>query len=133
MDKRLKVILTFLGVILLLVVFYFLGKSFYSDSKGELTIILENEQAEVVSVKDVYFEEGETLLQILSNNFDVEVEEYPFGSMILKIESLDSKDNHFIAIFLNGKEPSTGIDGIEFQNGDEIRFVRTAYDPLFGS
>ncbi len=113
--------------------FYFLGKSFYSDSKGELTIILVNEQAEVVSEKDVYFEEGDTLLQILSDNFDVDIKEYSFGSMILKIDSLDSEDNYFIAIFLNGEEPSAGIDGIEFQDGDEIKFVRTAYDPLFGS
>jgi len=133
MDKRLKAVLTFLGIVLLLAVFYFLGKSFYSDSKGELTIILVNEQAEVVSEKDVCFEEGDTLLQILSDNFDVDIKEYPFGSMILKIDSLDSEDNYFIAIFLNGEEPSAGIDGIEFQDGDEIKFVRTAYDPLFGN
>ena len=53
--------------------------------------------------------------------------------MILKIDSLDSEDNYFIAIFLNGEESSSGIDGIEFQDGDEIKFVRTAYDPLFGN
>jgi len=105
-----------------------------AEYDGEITVIVHN-GSEMVSQKTLLFSEGDTLLTIIKEHYDLvcanasykpsdECRNLLFGSpVVLEIDDIKTNwtDNYF-AIYVNGTYSNLGIDIIPFKDGDIIRF-----------
>lgn len=105
-----------------------------ADYDGEITIIV-HDGLEVVSEETFLFREGDTLLEILDEHFNLvcanasykpsdECRDLLLGSpVILEINDIktDWTDNYF-AIYVNNVYSNFGIDMISLIDGDIIKF-----------
>jgi hypothetical protein len=105
-----------------------------ADYDGEITIIVHDGR-EVVSEETFLFSEGDTLLNIMNEYFDLvcanasykpsdECHDLLLGSpVILEIDNIKTNwtDNYF-AIYVNDIYSNLGIDMISLVDGDIIRF-----------
>ena len=128
MNKK-KLILS-IGVSLLLIAvmvigIYFVSKPFTSEYDGVITVEVVNLENDIIKSKEIEFNKGDKLRDLVSSNFEnFVVEESEYGAYILKIEDIVNDDNLFIyiAIYVNDEYANSGLDTLEFSNGDKISF-----------
>lgn len=71
-----------------------------------------------------------TFIELMETEFQVNYEITDCGTLLLGIESLNSKTGAFLAILKNGKMATVGIDDLEYSDGDSFEFQFTWWDPL---
>ena len=79
-----KIIGTVIGVALLVVVGFFLVDSFSAKGDGVITVRVEELDGTVLSEKEIEFYEGDTLIQLIEENFNNVVFD---NGMIMEIET----------------------------------------------
>lgn len=128
MNKK-KLILS-IGVSLLLIAvmvigIYFVSKPFTSEYDGVITVEVVNLENDIIKSKEIEFNKGDKLRDLVSSNFEnFVVEESEYGAYILRIEDIVNDDNLFIyiAIYVNDEYANSGLDTLEFKDGDKISF-----------
>ncbi len=76
----------------------------------------------IAQTKTVEFYEGDTLFDLLNNNFDTTYDTYSFGHMMTKIGVLLPEGNQYISFYVNGTLSMTGVDGVSLKDGDVYLF-----------
>lgn len=110
-----------LFAILFVIGFYLVDVQNGAVAKGELEIVITYE--EYSDVKSFQFHEGDTLFEILEENYILEYEHYlGLGNMITRIDDLIQKENMYIFIFINDEHATTGIDLIIPKDGMIVMF-----------
>ena len=130
-----KVLISLVAVALLISSFLALSYFDFSDLEGTITITLIDEIGDTISSKDYEFNSGDTLFDLLDENYDLgctdsgyrlstDCEPKLVGSRILlKIDGLETDwNNSYIAIYENDKYSVLGIDNISINDGDIFVF-----------
>lgn len=126
------------GVVICAVVLFFVLSTLQNDSDGEIQIILLDEQRNVIFDDTLEFEEEDTLLGLLQDNYTVYCGNHQYqpdeacetnfmnGRVLLGIESVQTDwFSSYIGIYINGEYSNKGIDAIPLNDGDVIQFEYT--------
>ena len=128
MNKKklvLSVVLSVVLVVAMLTAIYFITKEFTPDYDGTITVEVIGLDNEVVKSKEIEFRQGDKLIDLVAANFDnFIVEDSEYGAYILNIENIiKAEDSYlYVAIYVNGEYASSGLDTLEFNDGDKITF-----------
>lgn len=119
-------LVAFIGITLGL---YFVLREKKVDSDGYVTIEVVDVDETVVKSKKIAFKEGDTLIQIVKENFDNVLITEDSSPMIMNIETLvtPSDWSKFISIYVNDEMSMVGISQITFEDGDKISFIFTEF------
>ena len=128
MNKKklvLSVVLSVILVVVMLTAIYFITKEFTPDYDGTITVEVIGLNNEVVKSKEIEFNKGDKLVDLVAENFDnFIVENSEYGAYIVNIENIiKAEDSYvYVAIYVNGEYASSGLDTLEFNDGDKITF-----------
>src|SRR5690625_1434492 len=80
--------------------------------------ISKDEEAEVLTEKDIEVKEGDILMDVLKEHFDIEEE----GGFITGIDGVSPKEDEqlFWALFINGDLADVGAADLELTPGDQV-------------
>ncbi len=85
-----------------------------------------------LSLKDIKYHEftatkdGQSALELIENNADVEEKQFDFGVMIVAIDGLRADKNHFWAFYVNDKFAEKGVADTVLKKGDRVKMVYKA-------
>lgn len=108
-----------------------------NDDQGEITIEIVDQIGDTVHHQTMSFVEGDTLLDIMTNNFELRcannqyqpdtcTTDYLIGNVILSIDGITTDwNNTYIAIYVNDEYSNYGIDEVTLQDGNVYRFEFT--------
>ena len=128
MSKKKLIIsigLSILMIAMLVLCIIFITKPFSPKYDGEITVEVVNLEGEIIKTKDLHFNNGEKLRDLISNNFEnFVIEESEYGAYMISIETIkQDNDNHiYIALYLNGEYATSGLDTLEYTDGSVISF-----------
>lgn len=125
-NNILKIILTAVALVVLSTVVILLGREFQSKADGTVTVELVALDGSVIKSKDIDFIEGDTLVQLVQDNFNNVVID---GTMIMAIEDYvtPSDWSTFLSIKVDGVESMVGITEIPFTDGTKISLIITEF------
>jgi major membrane immunogen (membrane-anchored lipoprotein) len=94
------------------------------EKQEETTItvtLTKDKEAETLEEKEVVIEEGDILLDVMKENFDIEEKEPGY---ILSIDGTkaDEAESMFWALSVNGEMSGVGAAEVELKNGDIVNF-----------
>ena len=126
-DKKatiLKSCLTVVGIIVLAVVLVFIASKFVSKDDGKITVEFINGDVKVEEV--IGFEEGESIEDLLKENFDNVVFE---DGMLMSIEDYvtPSDWSTFISVYVDDVMSEVGLLQVEFKDGTKISLIVTEF------
>ncbi|MEN2766148.1 DUF4430 domain-containing protein [Ornithinibacillus xuwenensis] len=93
-----------------------------SEQQEEASVhikLSQDKEAEVIEEKDIVIEDGDTLMDVLKANFEVEEKD----GYVNSIEGINDKDKElkkFWMISVNGKAAEVGANDIVLKDGDEV-------------
>lgn len=89
------------------------------QTEQQVTITL-SEDGEEISSKEVSFEEGDNLLDVMRENFEIEED----GGFITAIDghAQDENANKYWLFTVNGEMSQVGANELELKEGDEVVF-----------
>jgi hypothetical protein len=127
-KKVLIIVLVIISAVGLGLGIFFISKHYASTSDGSITISVVDENNNVLKQKDIDFQKGDTLADLVKKNFNNVVID---NGMLMSIESISTPTDWstYICIYVNGTASLVGILDIVFQDGDIISFVNTVYIP----
>ena len=104
------------------------GNAFSSKADGEIQFVYVDVEGKTVIDEKLEFNEGQTLVEILQENFDNVVVE---NGMIMTFEDYVTPADwsSYICIYVNDEMSMVGIMDIEFEDDTKISFVITEYVP----
>ena len=133
MSKKLNIILTIIisliaciGIVFTII---FINNPDFAKTKGTVTIELVDLDDKKVLSKDINFKEKDTLVSIVSNEFDNVLIE---NGMVITIEEFttDTLDwSVYISILVNGEYSMLGINDIELVDELIVTFKMEEYIP----
>lgn len=122
-QKVLTIILSIVALAILVTCIIIGGKSFSANYDGKIIVEVVDIDGKVIKDKKIKFSEGDTLVELLTDNFDnVEVTGEGEWQMIQKIETIENADDWstYISIYVDDVESPVGIASIEFTDGMKI-------------
>ncbi|MED4017249.1 DUF4430 domain-containing protein [Sutcliffiella cohnii] len=97
-------------------------------SKVTIKLVKDNGE-EVISEEAFEFEAGETLLNVMEENFELTTEESSFGVMITAINGIEAGiDDYYWIYTANSEEVLVGAHEYELKDGDVIEFNYSKYE-----
>ncbi|MFP7169433.1 DUF4430 domain-containing protein [Terribacillus sp. 7520-G] len=89
------------------------------QTEQQVTVTL-TEDGKEISSKEVSFEEGDSLMDVMKENFDVEED----AGMITSIDghSQDEDENKYWLYTVNGEMAQVGAADLELSDGDDVAF-----------
>ena len=125
-NNILKLVLTIVALAAIVSVVILIGRGFSSKSDGTITVEVVALDGSIIKSKDIDFNEGEKLADLIQSNFDNVVIE---GTMIMAIEDYTTPSDWstFLSIKVDGVESMVGITEIEFTDGTKISLVITEF------
>ena len=122
-QKVLTIILRIVAIVILAVCIIVGGKSFSAKYDGKIIVEVVDIDGEIIKDKKIKFSEGDTLVELLTDNFDnVVVTGEGEWQMIQKIETIENSADwsKYISIYVDDVESPVGIASIEFTDGMKI-------------
>ena len=121
-----KIIGTVIGVALLVVVVFFLVDSFSAKGDGVITVRVEELDGTVLSEKEIEFYEGDTLIQLIEENFNNVVFD---NGMIMEIETYKTPSDWstFLSVYVDDKMSEVGLKDIVYVDGTKITLKVTEF------
>lgn len=108
--------LIILFIVFIWTVLYLLEVSKESQENGVAIVI-------ITGTYEIEFEEGETALELIMENFNTELQTYSFlGVFIICIEDICQTGTQYVIIYVDGEKSSVGISQIVLYDGIEIEF-----------
>ena len=130
-----KVICTVIGLLLIVGAYYLISTLAGAKYDGEITIELRDLDNKLLEEKEIKFNDGDKLDQLLIDAFGDELEydtTEMYGMNITKIGDLTGStfDTYliYIAIYQNGEYANFGVSFIPFEDGDVITLKLERYD-----
>ena len=128
-DKKkliLTITLSVVAVIIFVVASLMLKNHFTSDSDGQIQVEIIELDGTTKVEKMINFKEGDTLDQLISDNFDNVVIE---NGMLMSIEDYNTPADWstFISIYVDNEMSMVGLLDIEFTDGTIISLVITEF------
>ena len=103
------------------------SETFAKPLDNAVTIsVLDVDGGDIVGMKAVEIEDGDTALDVLEEVSEVEVKDSEWGPEIKSIEGVfadSNTTNSYWAFYVNGGYASVGAGGYEVQHGDNILFL----------
>lgn len=131
MNKKkliLSIILSVVALAILTICILFLTNAFESKSDGSITVELVELDGSKKATKEIEFSKGDTLIELLDENFDnVVVENGMLQSIDTFANALDWSS--YISILVDGEYSMVGVLEIEFTDGTIITFKMEEYIP----
>ena len=130
MKSKKKLILTIalslVAVVVLVELYLKINSKYTSDSDGEIQIELVALDGSIIKKKTIDFNEGDTLEQLLEENFNNVVFE---NGMLMAIEDYTTPSDWstFISVYVDGEMSMVGLLEIQFVNGTKISLIITEY------
>lgn len=131
MNKKkliLSSVLSVLALALIIVCYVLIAKPFAPKADGEIQIVLVDLDGTVLSDRQIEFNVGDTLDQLLKENYENVV---ITDGMIMSIETFTTPSDWstFISIYVNDEMSMVGLLDIKFEDGTKISFINTEYVP----
>ena len=124
-NKVLTVVCSVIAVAILAVCIIIGSKSFTANYDGKIIVEVVDKDGTVVESKNIKFVQGDTLIKVVSENFDnVVVSGEGEWQMIESIETIKNYDDwsYYICVFVNDVESQVGLASIAFEDGMKISF-----------
>ena len=130
MKKELvfKIVVTFIGIVVVALVGIFLLRDNTSDTKGDITIEVINLNGEKVINDKISFKEGDTLLGLLKENYELRSDDSYGSTFIYDIDEVKTGNDTFLGIYVNDEMSMVGVDLIELEDGLIVSFRVTIID-----
>jgi hypothetical protein len=130
MKKELifKIVVTFIGIVVVALVGIFLLRDNTSDTKGDITIEVINLNGEKVINDKISFKEGDTLLGLLKENYELRSDDSYGSTFIYDIDDVKTGNDTFLGIYVNDEMSMVGVDLIELEDGLIVSFRVTIID-----
>jgi hypothetical protein len=125
MNKKkliLSSVLSVLALAVIIVCYVLIAKPFTPKADGEIQIVLVNLDGTIVSDKKIEFNVGDTLEQLLKENYEnVAITD----GMIMSIEAFTTPSDWatFSSIYVDDEMSMVGLLDIQFEDGSKISFV----------
>lgn len=96
-----------------------------TEEESKATIeVSKDEGSEILSTKEVVFSDGDVLMDVLKENYDIETD--ATGSLIIGIDGVkpsdDEEDKKGWIYTVNNEMASVGAKEYEIKDGDQINF-----------
>ena len=126
MNKNFKkVLVTVVAAIVLVVGVFVIKDSFTSTTVGKIQVELVDLEGNA-RTKSIAFEEGDTLVSLLEDNYDNVVVD---NGMLMSIDDFTTPADWstFISIYVNDEMSMVGILEIEFEDQTKISLIMTEF------
>ncbi len=123
----LKILLTMFAVGALIGTIILVKQATTAKSDGTVTVEYVSVEGEVIKSKEIAYYEGDTLVQLIQENFEnVVIEE----GMIMTFEDYTTPSDWstFISIEVNGEQSMLGIKDIPLADGMNVSLIITIYE-----
>ena len=99
----------------------------FAKHDGELTIEIKDIDGTELDSKNIKFYEGDSLIKLIEDNFEVEYDDGEWGIFINKIGDIDSASGNtlFIEFIINGVQAPEGVGDTTPEDGVIITFKLT--------
>lgn len=127
-NKFIYIITSFFALAMLFICFYFLNNGIETKTDGEITVRFIDENSEVIFSDELGFIQGDTLIELLEENFDnIDFSDGYLKSIGELKEYSTSTSLWYISILVNGEYSEVGINLIELEDGMVISFEMAEY------
>jgi hypothetical protein len=127
-ELILKLVVTFIGIVVVALVGIFLLRENTSETKGNITIEVIDLNGEKVINDKISFKEGDTLLGLLKENYELRSDDSYGSTFIYDIDDVKTGNDTFLGIYVNNEMSMVGVDLIELQDGLIVSFIVTIID-----
>ena len=127
-ELILKLVVTFIGIVVVALVGIFLLRENISETKGNITIEVIDLNGEKVIDDKIPFKEGDTLLCLLKENYELRSDDSYGSTFIYDIDDVKTGNDTFLGIYVNNEMSMVGVDLIELQDGLIVSFRVTIID-----
>lgn len=127
-ELILKLVVTFIGIVVVALVGIFLLRENASETKGNITIEVIDLNGEKVIDDKIPFKEGDTLLGLLKENYELRSDDSYGSTFIYDIDDVKTGNDTFLGIYVNNEMSMVGVDLIELQDGLIVSFRVTIID-----
>jgi hypothetical protein len=130
MKKELvfKIVVTFIGIVVVALVGIFLLRENTSETKGNITIEVIDLNGEKVINDKISFKEGDTLLGLLKENYELRSDDSYGSTFIYDIDDVKTGNDTFLGLYVNDEMSMVGVDLIELEDGLIVSFRVTIID-----
>lgn len=125
--KKFKVVLSVVALCLLILCGSLISSSFNAANLGSINVEVVDLDKTMISQKELSYEEGDTLVSLIEENFNNVVMD---NGMLMSIETLETPEDFskFICIYVDDKMSEVGIEDIQFNDGTKIKFELTEFN-----
>jgi hypothetical protein len=127
-ELILKLVVTFIGILVVALVGVFLLKENTSESKGNIIVEVIDLKGEKVIDDKISFKEGDTLLGLLKEHYELRSDDSYGSTFIYDIDDVKTGNDTFLGIYVNNEMSMVGVDLIELQDGLIVSFRVTIID-----
>ena len=125
--KKLKIVLSVLALGLLILCGSLMNSSFNAADLGSIHVEVVDLDKTIISQKEISYEEGDTLVSLIKENFDNVTFD---NGMLMSIETLETPEDFskFICIYVDDKMSEVGIEDIKYTDGTKISLILTEFN-----
>ena len=127
-ELILKLVVTFIGIVVVALVGVFLLKENTSETKGNIIVEVIDLKGEKVIEDKISFKEGDTLLGLLKEHYELRSDDSYGSTFIYDIDDVKTGNDTFLGIYVNNEMSMVGVDLIELQDGLIVSFRVTIID-----
>jgi hypothetical protein len=127
-ELILKLVVTFIGILVVALVGVFLLKENTSETKGNIIVEVIDLKGEKVIDDKISFKEGDTLLGLLKEHYELRSDDSYGSTFIYDIDDVKTGNDTFLGIYVNNEMSMVGVDLIELQDGLIVSFRVTIID-----
>ena len=127
-ELILKLVVTFIGIVVVALVGVFLLKENTSETKGNIIVEVIDLKGEKVIDDKISFKEGDTLLGLLKEHYELRSDDSYGSTFIYDIDDVKTGNDTFLGIYVNNEMSIVGVDLIELQDGLIVSFRVTIID-----
>lgn len=127
-ELILKLVVTFIGIVVVALVGVFLLKENASETKGNIIVEVIDLKGEKVIDDKISFKEGDTLLGLLKEHYELRSDDSYGSTFIYDIDDVKTGNDTFLGIYVNNEMSMVGVDLIELQDGLIVSFRVTIID-----
>lgn len=126
-DKKkliLTIVLLLVAVVIFVGVYLKINSKYTTDSDGQIQVEIVDLDGVVIKDKTIEFNEGDTLKELLEENFNNVVFE---SGMLMAIEDYTTPSDWstFLCVYVDGQMSMVGLLEVQFTNGTKISLVIT--------
>lgn len=125
--KNKKALWAVLAVALIAAVYVLVFRPFTPAGDGTITVKVTDTEQKVIREQELAYKTGDKLIDLVKDNFDNVLFD---NGMLMRIESLDTPadGSEYIAILKNGEMADSGLETLQYEDGDVIEFRMTVYE-----